>query len=63
MGILILGFSVILRGINMHIQVSKLSKSFGGQDVLKDVSFAINSGEKVVYWVKMALVNQLCLKS
>ena len=31
----------------MHIQVSKLSKSFGGQDVLKDVSFAINSGEKV----------------
>lgn len=31
----------------MHIQVSKLSKSYGGQEVLKDVSFAINSGEKV----------------
>jgi macrolide transport system ATP-binding/permease protein len=31
----------------MHIQVSKLSKSYGGQDVLKDISFAINSGEKV----------------
>lgn len=31
----------------MYIQISKLSKSFGEQDVLKDVSFAINSGEKV----------------
>ena len=31
----------------MHIQVSKLSKSFGGQEVLKDVSFAVGEGERV----------------
>jgi len=31
----------------MNIQISHLSKSFGGQEVLKDVSFAVSEGEKV----------------
>ena len=31
----------------MNIQISHLSKSFGGQEVLKDVSFTISEGEKV----------------
>ncbi len=31
----------------MHIQVSKLSKSYGGQEVLKEVSFVVNNGERI----------------
>lgn len=31
----------------MFIQISHISKSFGGQDVLKDASFTISDGEKV----------------
>ncbi len=32
---------------NMNILISHLSKSFGGQEILKDISFTINEGEKV----------------
>lgn len=31
----------------MFIQISHISKSFGGQDVLKDASFTLSDGEKV----------------
>ena len=33
--------------MHMNIQISHLSKSFGGQEILKDVSFTISSGERV----------------
>jgi ATPase subunit of ABC transporter with duplicated ATPase domains len=33
--------------MNMNIQISHLSKSFGGQEILKDASFTVSEGEKV----------------
>ena len=33
--------------MHMNIQISHLSKSFGGQEILKDVSFTISNGERV----------------
>ena len=33
--------------VPMNIQLSQVSKSYGGQEVLKDVSFTINDGERV----------------